>query len=294
MSICVVLWSVYFNYYIFITGSLLLEQNNNVTLSNTVVGGSKASAGTGGGITLTVGNHLYLKDVNISGNMCGSIGGGIMVQGASYVEFAGRCIIANNRALYAGGGVASVNSPLWSVLGNGSVLLDGNEASTGGALFYKGLLESDQELHNVTFSNNTATVGGIIYWLYDSSMTEEPPGVRSSSIVWIDNVAPYGLQLGTQAMELIGPSSYEVTVYGTELSPPLTFHLQDYYGERLPLDGTTAVIAAVGSYIECNGEPASLAGENMFGNGVVMVRNIYHMFVVIGYYTRICLSVLSS
>ena len=135
---------------------------------------------------------------------------------------------------------------------------------------FKGLQSSENSLQYITLINNVASVGGTVYWVYDSTMKSEPMGIHSSTLNWMNNVAPYGLHVATQAIELVGPVTYDVTVYNSNLDPPISIKLYDYYHNWIPLQGSTSVIASIGTLIECADQTPSLAGNSMFGSGVPM------------------------
>jgi hypothetical protein len=97
------------------------------------------------------------------------------------------------------GAIASFTSPLWSLTTNNSLYIINNTAYLGSALFFQSVIVSSNDyLHNIYFTNNSAILGGTIYWLYDKTMSHPPNGLSSPSISWSNNLAKYGHKTATQ------------------------------------------------------------------------------------------------
>jgi len=255
-------------------GGVFIEQDNNFTISNSVIKNNSAS-GSGGGVSSAVSNTLMLHNANMTANFAGEAGGAVEYQGGTEVVIIGSVLMQRNTARFTGGAIACLSSPLWSMVSNASLTLDSNSASVGSAMFFRDIehVGSDgsmDSLENMVVSNNVAQTGGTLYWLYDAQMTEEPSGIYSDSVIWDNNQAPYGTVVGTQATSLLGPETYDVTVYGSFLDPPLTFGIYDRYGQHIPLNRTTTVIASIGGDINCGVQYPSLAGQDMTGVGVAL------------------------
>ena len=113
------------------------------------------------------------------------------------------------------------------------ITFDANVANLGSAIALANILPSDESLHDLVITNNTALQGGTIYWLYGrNNISVEPAGLNSPTINWGHNNALYGTKYATQAI-LILMDPYTVTDYNTQLSPPPEAYLYDYYGSRL-------------------------------------------------------------
>lgn len=249
-------------------GGIYAYQHNNISLLNSMVT-SNSAAYAGGAMCLNLNNFLYITNANISNNEAGSIGGGLSLLGDSEAFFYGASHLHANSASFAGGGIALSNSPLFTLATNGSLMIMDNTADRGSAIFIDGVTPGGEAFHDLIIADNVARIGGTVFWLFDTTMSEEPAGIGSDSITWMGNIAPYADKVGTQATSIIGPSSYDVTVYNTALSPALTFQLYDYYGQLLNLDGSTTISARINaSSVNCSGQSALLAGSNLYGSGV--------------------------
>ena len=140
-----------------------------------------------------------------------------------------------------------------------------------------GAIVGGEQLENVTFAHNVATAGGTMYWVYATDAIE-PPGLDYPTVIWSNNEAPYGLTVATQAIKLITPDTYEVTVYGGDINPPLSVYMRDYYGNQVvSLTNDTSVFMTIytmgvkesqGHFLtmpECLGLNPSIAGNDLLG-----------------------------
>jgi hypothetical protein len=192
-------------------------------------------------------------------------GGGIYQGSGSYFTVDGETTLDQNRAGVAGGAVASFNSWLWTPERSpGPPLhITRNTAQRGSAFYHRAVPAGAQRLQQMVIADNTATVGGTVYWLYETGgLMSEPSGLRESSIVWERNVAPYGEEVATQALWINGSDTYGVTGYAKELSPALEFSLLDFYKKVIPRDGDTKFTSSLTRAVpeHCNGRAASLSG----------------------------------
>lgn len=252
-------------------GALAPDQNNELLVIGTTFDNNWATQ-SGGAVASILANSISFQNTQVLNNSAGTVGGGLAILSSSAVEFVESCSFSGNSAEFAGGAVALLNSPLWTTGLNGSLVLEANSASTGSAMFFKGVeIVAGSSLNNMLITGNEASIGGTAYWLYDDTMKVEPAGLTGSSMVWSNNVAPYGSVVGTQAVAIFGPQRYQVEVYGEPLSPAIVFTLADFYGEEMPLEGTTSVQVSMSQEnVNCFGQSPSISGENSNGGGVVM------------------------
>jgi predicted outer membrane repeat protein len=169
-------------------------------------------------------------------------GGGIMMMSNSNLSFMGINNFTSNTA-FIGGALLFTESYLFTYCSSSSyssnVYFTSNKAERGSAIYMDSVLlinNKDNMLCNMFFDHNYATVGGTIYWIYDNSSTREH-GMKKGPIIkntqFSNNFAYYGNEIATQAIKLIGPSSYEITVYNQSLKPPLYFKMIDFYDNNV-------------------------------------------------------------
>jgi hypothetical protein len=201
--------------------------------------------------------------------MCSSIadfhGGAICVEAKLQALYlAGQTTLDQNHAAVTGGALASFGSEIWTVIQGSLIRITGNTAQRGSALYYRGVPSgSTTPLEMLVVADNTATVGGTVFWLHDfTEMPSEPGNLLSGDVLWENNAAPYGEVVATQALSIDGSGAYDVTGYAKELSPALEFSLRDYYGQAIPRDGDTKFTSSLTRAVpeNCNGRAASLSG----------------------------------
>jgi hypothetical protein len=180
------------------------------------------------------------------------------------LTLAGETILDHNHAAVAGGALASFSADVWTTSPGSLARITGNTAKRGSALYYRGVpSNSTTPLEKLIVANNTATVGGTVFWLHElDGMASEPASLFSGDVLWENNVAPYGEKVATQALIINSSDTYEVTGYAKELSPALPFSLRDYYGQAIPRDGDTKFTSSLARAVpeHCNGRAASLSG----------------------------------
>jgi hypothetical protein len=141
------------------------------------------------------------------------------------------------------------------------------------------LQSNRQFLVNMLLDYNHAWTGGTVYWVCIPEY--DPLDVGDSSNVWGEhNRALYGNKTATQGIKLIGPTNYQVTVYGKPLDPPLEYYLLDYYDQLIPFadEVTTVSVSLNEQNASCFGVHPYLAGANTIGAGVVINENGYAIF----------------
>jgi predicted outer membrane repeat protein len=221
-------------------GAIMAGTTNVLSFSRCNFTANHATTSNGGAVALEIANTMSFHQCNIVANQAALCGAGIYsanlnsitVESSSFREnsagsgaamclrsstklaFGKTCILSRNSAELGGGAISSFDSPLWSMASSSSssttrLTLSNNTASVGSALYFAGLQQSssssnDSLLQNIRFTNNVASVGGTVFWLKDSAMVAEPPGLGHSSVVWTNNHAPYGAKAATQALEITG------------------------------------------------------------------------------------------
>ena len=258
-------------------GAVIAHQYNEIILQNSWVHKNKGVT-FGGDIDVVLYNTVRFVDVNITDNFVNNSGGGLTIRGLSTVNFDGNCVFEANHALAVGGAIAVMSSELWSIEGHSTLVLRANVASRGSALFFSGLHSTDpsDELHNMVMTRNVATIGGTVFWLYDDSMSQEPPGLNSSTVHFDSNDAVYGNRIATQALVLITPAEYSVESYGVALDPPISLHMVDFYNQVVLIDGYTSVSVSVLDPQEdrCSGFRPYVAGQDTVGSGLPFVQGV--------------------
>lgn len=260
-------------------GAIYLEQDRNVLyLFYSQLIGNSAMVGNGGGIALGYTYALILY-VSFFNNYAAVAGGGIFIDGAQSLYWGGTMEFSGNSAGYVGGAIALLKSSIWyCTLATNNILIHNNVAERGSAMFfYEVLTDRYNYLEFLTIYDNTANVGGTLYWVYDDIMTIEPYGVDNPSNVWGLNFAPYGNKSATQAIHLLGNNEYVVTVFGTYLSPPLQYQLTDYYHQLLPFENdesTTLTVSLAEQNASCFHIHPYLSGPNTIGIGVPVANKV--------------------
>ena len=259
-------------------GALTINTGNTVLITTCSVFSNIAKS-CGGGIASISSNVLSLVDVNSTSNTALD-GGGWCIMGGSIVKLGGTSAVTGNIAKTLGGGISLINSPMWTAISKATVMaliISYNTANRGSALFVQALKDPNSNpITGVTFRNNHALVGGTVYWLYQSLMTQEPLGLRSSTNSFYNNIASYGIVAATQAITIVTPPEYNVTVYSAPVVPSIQITLRDYYSQFIPVNETTFVVASVaeGTVSQCKGSYPYLSGPDMFGNGILMNHGI--------------------
>lgn len=250
----------------------------------------------GGGMFSSERNTLTIYDGIFAGNSAGGSGGALYVSTSSTVQFSGQVLFENNTA-YAGAAIAIFSSSMWSWVdaasaastttrrqaqaspynpsGSSRLLrMIGNHGQRGSALFLSRVPATEGDmLQDLYIVNNTADIGGTVFWIRDDLMVTEPKGLTgpNSSVVIINNTAPYGIVAATQATTISSLfEAIKVTVYGGSIRPPPQYILMDFYGQSLINDGDTQVVARVDA-----GGSSSCRGSNAFvaGNDIVQYQN---------------------
>jgi hypothetical protein len=114
--------------------------------------------------------------------MCSAIadfhGGGICVEAKLQALYlAGQTTLVQNHAAVTGGALASFGSEIWTVIQGSLIHITGNTAQRGSALYYRGVpTGSTTPLEMLVVADNTATVGGTVFWLHDYTAMPAEPG----------------------------------------------------------------------------------------------------------------------
>lgn len=296
-------------------GAIHLENNNVITLYNSSLNLNSAPFGDGGALdalkanTLTISSSSFRENTAINGGAVSmvasnavsvvsskfvansaSVGGGALnQQSLSTLAFSGAGVISQNSATY-GGAILSVLSPIWSVVSGGNVLVDSNVANFGSAMFFSGLKTSSNELQRINLTNNEARVGGTIFWVKDSAMESEPAGV--SNVFFENNAAKFGERIATQAVQMLSPSVYDVTVYKNALTPAIVLDLFDAYGQKVAVDGEvySTITSLSDEDWDCGENGLRLQGEDIergqvqFANGSATWAHLEPLCAPKGYF----------
>jgi hypothetical protein len=257
-------------------GAIVAVQYNSITLQNTLLH-SNTALRFGGGIDTVLFNRVSLENVIVTRNIVNTCGGGLSIRGSSTVSFLGDCVFEANRANSLGGAIGVMSSAMWSQQDGRVLVLRDNSATRGSAVFFAGLhASSAHPMRNINMTNNTASLGGTVFWLYDASMNSEPPGLQSPSVVFADNTGLYGVTAATQALQLIAPAEYSVHAYGAVLDPPIALHMVDFYDQVVRIDGFTSVAVTPLDPQEdhCNSMRPFVSGDNTMGAGVTFVHGV--------------------
>ncbi len=232
-------------------GAIFSNQENVITLSNTCRFIGNLVFYAGGGLALFNDTVLALLNGNVEFNY--------------------------NEAYTVGAAIAISAAPLWITLkSNNHITFFNNTAPRGSAVFiydmtnWVGSVYMPNHIVNTSFLSNTAYVGGTVFWVYDAASMYTEPGIRDPSNVWNGNIAGYGNISATQAISLLSPPEYNVTVYGAYLTPSINITLWDYYHQQVAVTGETSISVAIdGNKFNCTSYPF-LSGPDLFNNGVPM------------------------
>lgn len=259
-------------------GGIYLLVGNTLSMSDSEISYNAASE-QGGGLTVESSNVYVIKDTVIFGNVAGVCGGGVadllinqftyenlVVRDNAATVGGGQCfattykgtmlsnvVFQQNTALAFGGAIALVGAvaPV-QMAGSGGpldLIIRGNAAPRGSAIFL-GRVENFA-MYNVLVTANYASIGGTVFWVYQS--VPEPQMisvVNSPSAVFQSNTAGYGAVIGTQAVALSGPVNMTVTSY-QEVFARIAFNLYDVYEQRIPNEDMYASMSILSS--QCGG-----------------------------------------
>ena len=146
--------------------------------------GNGGGVGDGGAVSITSSSveltSANFSDNNFSNNTAGQLGGGVFIDSATAV-FSGNNIFANNFSPQFGGAMA-FRASVTTFCGSNTFI--GNQAMSGGAVIFTGLLDING---NTTFAgNHVMSSGGAIFISENSSLSAQ--GV----ITLVDNAAIFG------------------------------------------------------------------------------------------------------
>jgi hypothetical protein len=171
-----------------------------------------------------------------------------------------------NYAKHIGGAIAVLDSNI-SLNDASFLFISENQAGRGSGIYlYHSFTmistsSSNSRLNNtnVLLMNNHANTGGTIYWIKDDFMIKTPEIIKN--IQFLNNTAPYGKTIATQAMKIVGPSSYQLSTYANAATTSLLFRVYDYYENALVQisDGLYTFNAAISSNTyNCSGRSPTL------------------------------------
>jgi hypothetical protein len=271
-------------------GAILSNQNNQLSLFHVVFEYNYALS-AGGAVFSAKANQVFMQHSLFVGNSAGSGGGAVGSVAASTIQFCADNTFEGNAAGYGGGAILLSASTFWSggyyclfsekmTVNGPSLEFTGNSAPRGSAVLLRQVTFGSIYKFNsipVTFQSNVASVGGTVYWIKDSVMYKEPYGLNDSfTLTFYNNIAAYGNRSATQAVQTILPTIYDVSVYDQSLVPPIEVRIADYYGQLIPLNGTSTVYATIvdSSTRNCSGFFPYLSGHDLAGNGVTFKNGV--------------------
>lgn len=192
-------------------------------------------------------------------------GGALLVEDGSKVDFNGSNQLEFNYVKHIGGAIAVFDSTI-SLIVASSLVISENHAGRGSKLYlyHSSTMSSSSNSRlnytNVLLMNNYATTGGTIYWIKDDFMIKTPEIIKNMQ--FLNNTAPYGNTTATQAIKIVGPSSYQLSTYANTATTSLLFRVYDYYDNALVQisDGKYTFNAAVSNktYPHCSGRSPTL------------------------------------
>ena len=166
------------------------------------------------------------------------------------MKFINQNTMSFNNARVVGGAIASFDSDItWVEMT--TLFLSDNEADRGSAIYlYQSFLKSSHydSFTTVHFLNNTARIGGTLYWICDDILKS---ALDIRSFKFMNNIAPYGNTTATQATSVVGPATYNTSNY---LRKALKFQAVDYYGNhlvRFPVDVFVFKASIKGENFDC-------------------------------------------
>jgi predicted outer membrane repeat protein len=253
-------------------GGLFVDTRNYLLLSQCTFANNLAHE-NGRGISSRSENTIdFTSNLTMFDNQAHILGGAISLMDGSDCFFHGFSTFEGNSAVEAGGAIACQASLIWNTASNATFAIHRNSARRGSAILFAYCPHSSsRSLRNILFSQNNASIGGTVFWVHDSIMTNEPLGLSSSSVMWVDNIAGYGIEVATQPIRILGLKNYTVTVYVKALEPPLIYELKDYYNQSIENDDDDSFqISIIESY--CENERVFLSGTDTQAAGVQIVH----------------------
>jgi predicted outer membrane repeat protein len=160
-------------------GAIYFELNNGIIFYGTAndqihIASSKFAynhaVNGGGGIYSAQGNVLVIKDTEFTSNKA-SYGGAITVNDYSNLTLSGVNDMKRNNATI-GGALHMTQSYLYTGVASSMLIIANNSAERGSGIYMDSIAlinNQNNALTTATFIHNYASVGGTIYWIYDSN-----------------------------------------------------------------------------------------------------------------------------
>ena len=239
--------------YILLGGALFLERDNTMFTYENIDFYSNIAGENGGALFSDFRNVITFDYqstslLNVSHNSAFNMGGGFCLLNQTVVSF-GNSLFWSNYGFLGGGMV--IRSAPWYIMQIDisplTITMLENIAYRGSAIAFAELLESSSTVNSISFIRNFAHIAGTVYWLYNPQRPYVVPGLESTSLIWQNNYAPFGEKYTTQPVNGYVNSSYTVTVYNADLSPPVPLYLLDYYNKVITSDNLTLVQVSVNS-----------------------------------------------
>ncbi|KAK3239922.1 hypothetical protein CYMTET_50184, partial [Cymbomonas tetramitiformis] len=245
-------------------GALWLDDASSATLWGSKVVGSTAQEG--GGLAVLEGSNCSMSDCLVARNEAKVDGGGVLLYGDSGLELR-NSTFSGNQAGDSGGSV-HVHRCARSVFLEGTSFQRGSAGSMGGAVYFEyPNVRCAIELVNLTFANNTASLGAHNFWgLIDP---DQPCGSDNASLVLAAPECTEGCAVSpegggplftTSAKEFVVLQGADVAPSplacdsGEAIQPALTWAARDWYGQVVHLsEGSTYVTVLGGEQVVLGG-----------------------------------------
>jgi len=207
---------------------------------------SNVATTSGGGLFIANATTVRISSSSFAKNTATDVGAGAAVDNALYVSIERSQFTLNTAGPYGGG--LSLNNIHGATTSSRIV----NSTFTSNQAEY-GSMVAMGKCSRIAFSGiegqkNTASKGCGIFWLHASGMPA-PLGLSTSnrsvsSNVFAFNVAPYGPNIGTEALSMVAqPQLVNIVDYVNLNQIAASAYAQDYYGQLVNDDTSTATVA---------------------------------------------------
>jgi hypothetical protein len=231
-------------------------------------------------VNIESGNAALLENSDFFSNSADEMGGAIANNGLyGIIEVNGDVNIYNNRASRYGGAIVfnfnfrlvvrNTGTPLQPI--DAKLNIYNNVAEFGSAIAMDAygtennftvppLSPASEQFGSIVISTNKATKGCTMYWHYDGQYFQAAQStapyelnllLESDKISFVDNIAPYGVEVGTNAVTLETTKTIDVESYTKYLTPGINATLFDFYGQEVISDSNSTMTVSGGAIIDC-------------------------------------------